>query len=137
MSQLLPSTTLSVAIDRPVQAVYAFAANPRNLPLWAPGFALAVAPSGDSWQVTTAGGPVSLRFAEPNAFGVLDHDVRLPTGQLFHNPMRVIPNGAGSLVLFTLFQAPGVSDEAFAADVRLVEQDLHSLKGLLEVGVGR
>jgi len=32
--------------------------------------------------------------------------------------------------------APGVSNEAFAADARLVEQDLHTLKRLLEADAG-
>lgn len=136
MNPPMPSTTLCVTINRPWSAVYAFASNPRNLPQWAPGFALSVTPSGDGWRVTTASGPVSLRFAEPNAFGVLDHDVRLSNGQVFHNSMRVIPNGDGSQVLFTLYQAPGVSNEAFAADARLVDQDLHTLKQLLEANAG-
>jgi len=136
MNPPMPSTTLSVSIERPWQAVYAFASNPRNLPQWAPGFALSVAPSSEGWLVNTVNGPVSLAFAEPNAFGVLDHDVRLPSGQVFHNCMRVIPNGDASQVLFTLFQASGVSDEAFAADARLVEQDLQSLKRLLEADAG-
>ncbi len=36
-------------------------------------------------------------------------------------PMRVVPNGSGSEVLFTLFQLPDVSDEKCAEDIGLVE----------------
>jgi hypothetical protein len=35
--------------------------------------------------------------------------------------MRVIPNGEGSEVLFTLFQAPDMSDDAFAENVKAGE----------------
>lgn len=46
--------------------------------------------------------------------------------------MRVIPNGSGSEIIFTLFQSPAMSDEKFAEDVTLVERDLKTLKGFLE-----
>jgi hypothetical protein len=63
--------------------------------------------------------------------GVLDHDVELPGG-IFHNPMRVIPNGAGSEVLFTVVQFPGISDEQFEADLNTVRADLNKLRTVLE-----
>lgn len=47
-------------------------------------------------------------------------------------PMRVVANGAGSEVLFTLFRMPGVTDEEYAADTGLLEQDLGTLKQLME-----
>jgi len=47
--------------------------------------------------------------------------------------MRVIANGDGAEVLFTLFQSPGVADDQFRRDVELVESDLQTLKGLLEL----
>jgi hypothetical protein len=62
---------------------------------------------------------------------VLDHDVDLPGGTV-HNPMRVIPNGAGSEVLFTLIQLPGVSDAQFQQDMDTVRADLNKLRTLLE-----
>jgi hypothetical protein len=46
--------------------------------------------------------------------------------------MRVIPNGAGSSVIFTLLRRPGVSEQQFDEDARTVEKDLTTLKGLLE-----
>ena len=46
--------------------------------------------------------------------------------------MRVVPNGQGSEVIFTVFQQPGMSDERLAVDIRLVKQDLGELKRLME-----
>jgi hypothetical protein len=75
---------------------------------------------------------VQLRFADRNTLGVLDHRVTLSSGVEIVVPMRVIANGAGSEVLFTLFQTPGMSDDAFERDAKQVEQDLAALKAVLE-----
>ncbi|MGH7805523.1 MAG: hypothetical protein ACREQJ_14340 [Candidatus Binatia bacterium] len=73
-----------------------------------------------------------MRFTERNALGVLDHDVTLADGTTVHNPIRVIPNGAGSEVTFTLLRQPGTTAEKFAEDAKWVEKDLGILKRLLE-----
>lgn len=67
-----------------------------------------------------------------NEFGILDHFATLPDGQEILNPIRVVPNGAGSEVVFTLFQTAGMSDQRFAEDAGSVEADLRSLKTILE-----
>lgn len=73
-----------------------------------------------------------IRFIPANKFGVLDHVVTLPDGQSILNPMRVVANGDGSEVMFTLFQISGMSDEQFANDSGMVESDLLMLKSVLE-----
>ena len=77
-------------------------------------------------------GRVRIRFAEKNQFGILDHDVILDSGVTFHNPMRVLPNGWRSEVIFTLFRQPDVTDEKFSEDAKWVEKDLKILRDLLE-----
>ncbi|KAF0221022.1 MAG: hypothetical protein FD174_735 [Geobacteraceae bacterium] len=47
-------------------------------------------------------------------------------------PLRVISNGSGSEVLLTLFRLPEMSEEQYAEDLKLVEQDLRTLKDILE-----
>jgi hypothetical protein len=64
--------------------------------------------------------------------GVLDHDVTVETGETVHNPIRVLPNGTGSEVVFTLFRRAGVSAAQFDQDAKAVEKDLRTLKRLLE-----
>lgn len=83
-------------------------------------------------MVETADGPLGFRFVPRNELGVLDHAVRLPSGVEVFVPMRVVPNGDGSEVIFTLFQAPGMSDEKFAEDAAMVERDLRTLRRVLE-----
>jgi hypothetical protein len=132
MSTLLPSRTLSIGVDRPPLQVYAFIAAPENLPLWAAGLGGAVSRRNGGWEVETVRGPVGLRFTEANSLGVLDHVVTLAGGVEVYVPLRVVPNGSGSEVLFTLFRSPEMTDAQFAADAAAVERDLRTLKELLE-----
>jgi hypothetical protein len=129
---MMKSRTLSVQINRRPAAVYEFASNPRNLPQWVRSFCLSVKRSGGEWQMETPTGWVGIRFVSANEFGVLDHIVTLPDGQSILNPMRVVANGEGSEVMFTLFQLPGMSDEQCAKDAGMVEADLRTLKAVLE-----
>ena len=46
--------------------------------------------------------------------------------------MRVMPSGEGSEFVFTLIRRPGMSDVQFAQDKAAVENDLETLKALLE-----
>ena len=132
MGSLLPCRILSVSIDCPPERVYAFVRQPENLPRWAGGLGTAVRKTSDGWIVETADGPLGLAFVADNAFGVLDHRVTLAPGVDVLNPMRVVANGAGSEVSFTLFQLPGMTAEKFAEDARLVERARKNLKALLE-----
>jgi hypothetical protein len=127
-----PSRTLSVSIDRPWQEVYAYAADPRNMHHWAAGLGTDFAPDGDGWAFHDPGGNrIRLTFTPSNIYGVLDHDVFTPAG-VVHSAMRVLPNGDGAEVTFLLLQLPGMTDSEFARDVATVQQDLETLRGILE-----
>jgi hypothetical protein len=129
------SRTLSVRINRPCQDVYAFLAIPENFPKWALGLGTLMEKTGDDeWMVASPGGPVRVRFTAQNRFGVLDHYVMPESGSgaEVYVPMRVIANEAGSEVSLVLFRSRDMSDEQYAEDARLMEQDLATLKRLLE-----
>ncbi len=128
------SRHLSERIDRPAVEVYEFAVEPANLPRWAPGLGSAVEQVDGQWFVQSPMGRVGLVFAPRNDFGVLDHDVTLPSGEVVYNPMRVIPDGEGCEIVFTLRRRAGMSDADFASDAAAVCADLARLKRVLEVG---
>ncbi|OGS05315.1 MAG: polyketide cyclase [Elusimicrobia bacterium RIFCSPLOWO2_12_FULL_59_9] len=123
---------ISVFVKRPPAEVYDFASNAENLPMWASGLGGSIKHVNGEWIADAPFGKVKIIFAERNKFGVLDHDVMLESGAKFHNPMRVVPNGGGSEVTFTLLRQPEMSDEKFSEDARWVEKDLKTLKALLE-----
>lgn len=126
------SRHLSIHIDRPVQDVYDYASDPANAPEWAAGLAGSIEQVDGQWVADSPMGRIVVAFAPGNDFGVLDHDVTLPSGQTIHNPMRVIQDGEGSEVVFTLRRRPELTDAAFAADAEAVQADLRSLKQRLE-----
>jgi hypothetical protein len=120
---MMQSRTITCSINRSSLEVYRFASNPENLPHWLRSFCLSVTKSDACWQMETPTGWMEIRFVPANEFGVLDHVVTLPDGQSILNPMRVVANGEGSEVMFTLFQLPGMSDENFAKGAAIVEAD--------------
>lgn len=132
MASVAMSKVVSVSIGRVQRAVYEFASNPRNLPRWAPGLLISVRRRGKDWIAKTRQGPIRLRFAKKNGFGVLDHFVTPGNGAEVYVPMRVVRNGEGSEVALTIFRRPGMSDAEFAADARAVRRDLVLLKRILE-----
>jgi hypothetical protein len=129
---MLSSRTVAVSIDRSPADVAAFVRDAGNLPRWAKGLCTAIRRAGDEWIGETPRGEVRIRFGPENALGVLDHHVRVASGQEVHVPMRVVANGSGSEVMLTVFRAPDMSDEQLEADLRLVERDLGALRRLLQ-----
>jgi hypothetical protein len=128
----MKAQTISVTIATPPERVYAFASNPENLPRWVPSFFQSVEWIDGEWVAQSAVGRVVVEFVHDNDLGVLDHTVTLPSGARLTNPMRVIPNGDGSEILFTLIQHQGMTDQQFGEDAELVLSDLHTLRRLLE-----
>ncbi|WP_432105765.1 SRPBCC family protein [Streptomyces sp. bgisy091] len=123
---------ISVRIDRPAGEVYDYASDPRNLPAWASGLSSSITENDGSWVADSPMGKVSVSFAPHNDYGILDHEVTLPTGETVHNPVRVIPDTAGCDVVFTLRRQPGMSDADFRRDAETVTADLATLKHLME-----
>ncbi len=74
-----------------------------------------------------------MEFVEDNPHGVADHIVHLPDGSSQLNPMRVLANGDGSEVLFTLFRAEIGDDEpAWSVLQATIRTDLLRLRDTLE-----
>jgi hypothetical protein len=126
------SRHISISINRSAAEVYEFASNPENLPKWAAGLSGSVKNVNGEWIAESPMGTVKVKFADKNRFGILDHDVTLPSGETFYNPMRVFPNKDGSELIFTLYQRPEMSDKDFRNDEEQIKKDLERLKGLVE-----
>jgi hypothetical protein len=124
---------IDVDIERPYAEVYAFLVEPSNFAQWATGLAAGLVPVGDDlWHVDSPMGAVLVRFTAGNAFGVLDHTVIPAAGPEMTNPMRAIPNGSGTTVVFTLVEREGMTEAEVERDADWVRRDLEALKALLE-----
>jgi hypothetical protein len=127
------SIHVSTTIDRSAADVYDYAADPTNLSNWAAGLAHKPVEQIDGqWVADSPMGRVVVEFAPRNDYGVLDHDVTLPSGETVTNPVRVIPNEQGCDVVFTIHRRHGMDDAQFIADAEAVTKDLATLRALLE-----
>jgi hypothetical protein len=132
----MTSRHVSVWIDAAPEVVYAIAADPEQMPRWASGLAEGrLRQTADGWIADSPMGEVTVEFAPANEYGVLDHVVRLPSGEAVYNPLRVIPAGEGQRrceVVFTVRLRPSMTDEEFESDVATVAGDLDRLRQLAE-----
>ncbi len=124
---------VSTSIERRADDVYAFVTDPANLSTWAAGLANSPLRHVDGhWVADSPLGRVTVEFVDRNDFGVADHDVTLPSGERVTNPMRIIANGDGCDVLFSVRRLAAMSEADFASDVDAVARDLASLRLLME-----
>jgi hypothetical protein len=125
-----------VWVDAAPDVAYAIAADPEQLPRWASGLAeSALRRTADGWVADSPMGEVVIEFAPANEFGVLDHVVRMPSGEAVYNPMRVTPAGENQSrceVVFSLRRRPDMTDEEFESDAATVAADLDRLRQLAE-----
>jgi len=127
----MQSRHVSIIIPASVEDVYELAADPRNLPRWAAGLAQsAVELRGEELVAQSPMGEVVVRFAPRNGFGVLDHDVTLPSGTVVTNPLRVFGHPEGAEIVFTVRQIE-LTDEEFERDCGMVAADLERLRELV------
>jgi len=127
-----PIKNISISINCVKEKVYEFASNPENFPDWL-DFLKTISKKSDTlWNAETDLGNIQIEFVAKNEFGIIDHIVTLPEGAKIKNVLRVIENGDGSEVVFTLFRLPEKTEKEFNDDANLVAKDLKTLKNILE-----
>jgi hypothetical protein len=132
----MPSSTRHIGerIARPAVEVYAFVADPANLPRWSSGLGSSIRQVDDEWIIESPEGELRFEFVAPNDLGVLDHRVTFPSGDTFYNPMRVVPYDDGCEVTFAVRRFGDISDADFDRDTAAVAADLAKLREVLEAG---
>lgn len=132
---MLTARTFSISIALPWQTLYERIWRPEVFPLWAAGLSQSdLRPAGDHWEAEGVEGTIRIRFTPQNDFGIMDHVVDTGEGDPVHVPLRVVQNGEGAEVVLTLFRQPGMDEERFSADIKLINRDLRALKALVEGG---
>lgn len=128
------SNTHSVSIAAPVAEVFAFVADPENLPRWAVGFCKAIRRDSGRvgrWIATTGGGDLSIRYVTDEARGVVDFYFEPSPNVEVAAFSRVLPNAAGAEYVFTQFQSGGMPDDVFESQVRALIEELQVLRALI------
>jgi len=125
------SDTQSVTIEAHAGHVFEFLADPENLPRWAVGFCRSIRRDGERWIAQTTQGDVGIRYITDRTLGVIDFCISPAPGVEGVAHSRVVPNGAGAEYVFTQFQAPGMPDHVFEANVAALKEELVVLKALM------
>jgi uncharacterized protein YndB with AHSA1/START domain len=128
------AVTRSTTIDAPTGGVFSYLADAANLPSWAPAFATTVEPDGDAWVVGQGDARLGLRILADRERGTVDLRVTPPNGRESTVYMRVLPNGSGSELLFTLFFSDSRTDEELARQAAEVEAELARVRTACEAG---
>jgi hypothetical protein len=133
------SATLAETIDAPFDAVAADLADPMNHPQWATEFFDGPATdNGDgsvSVNVPLMGGPARMKIDADCGRGMID--LFLAPGEApFGDPLtvRLIPNGDGVDILWTLQRPDGIPDPAWREGLESMARELANLKSRHETG---
>lgn len=123
----------AIEIDADPAAAFDFLADAEKLPLWAIGFAKAIAPDGEGWLVTLASGDrMPMRIEADRATGVVDYRMQPAPGVEVPAHTRVMPRAGGTLYTFAMHQGPGIPDDVFDAQIAELERELTVLSAHLE-----
>jgi len=133
----MTTKTLAVTIDAPLFEVADFLAVPANHPTWGTEFFAGSAtelPDGEiegevEVQVPMMGGLARMHIKATTELGVIDlylAPLNAPYGAPL--PIRVIPNGTGCDVLFTLARFPGQPDEQWTEGISSMDRELQKLR---------
>lgn len=130
---LYRAETVTISIDCPVQTVYEFLADPRNLPTWLADIGDTILQVRDQeWAVESLAGPYTFRFCPRNRFGVLDFAVIRADRLVLEMPVRVVANEGGTELMLTIHRMPEKAEVVHASEVEWIRVDLATLKTLLE-----
>jgi hypothetical protein len=127
------TSTQSIRIEADPGQVFELVSDLSRLPRWAIGFAKEIRRKNGEWIVTTgSGAEVPIRVQADAALGVVDYLMSPGSGEELPARTRVLPNETGAEYVFTMFQPPGMPEEAFEAQIAELGRELTVLKAYAE-----
>jgi hypothetical protein len=132
-TRMTEPVTKSVFVRCPAKRLFDFLANAENWPRYAVHNVLAIRPGHDGyWVVDTPRGPGRLRIMADERTGVLDHEFIDAREGRWIVPARAVAVGGNSLFMLTLTKPDQVPAEAFDVGMKMLDDELRTLKSLLE-----
>jgi hypothetical protein len=122
------SQTRAISIAADPDAVFAFLADPTNIPSWAPEFAQRIRQDAGNWIVTGATGefPIVVRTSTEHRTIYLLSAADERIGAF----SRILPNGSGSEYLFTLLFPDATPSADIERQMATVESELEAVREL-------
>ncbi|MBI1828032.1 MAG: hypothetical protein HY222_04200 [Thaumarchaeota archaeon] len=123
------SKTASLALHASKESVFSYLENIENLPKWATVFCKELKKEDGKYKVVTPMGELFFDIEADKKTGVIDMYAGPNERQMSIFPVRVLemPGGA-SMILFTVFQTPGMTDEQFNVQYESLLKEFEYLK---------
>ena len=132
MKTISRSAIQAVDIQAPFERVFGFLANPMNWPRYAVVNLRSVSPGERGWfKMVTKFGQGEIRVNPVKELGIIDHDWRDPQAN-WTVPARIVANGDGVTVMYTLFQPPAMTDHQFDQAMQEMDIEMNKLREILE-----
>jgi ketosteroid isomerase-like protein len=132
MKTIYRSAIKSVDIQAPFERVFGFLANPMNWPRYAVVNLHSVSPGECGWfKMVTKFGHGEIRVNPVKELGIIDHDWRDPQAS-WTVPARIVANGDGVTVMYTLFQPPVMTGPQFDQAMKEMDIEMNKLREILE-----
>ena len=125
----MTSRTVTVPLAAPSDDVFAYLSRVENLPEWANEFARELRIEDGVARVVNGLGEFVFSIEADERTGVIDMYAGPSADELALFPTRVVAMpGGGSAYSFTMFQAPGMSDELFDAQYESLRRELENVR---------
>ena len=122
------SETVTTVLSAPRQRVFEYMSDIRNLPQWATEFARELLEEDGEYRVVNNLGEFLFEIQADDRTGVIDMYAGPSRDQLAVFPTRAValPDGRTSYS-FTMFQAPGMSDELFESQYESLKREFANI----------
>ena len=122
--------TVTAVLDAPSNVVFDYLSRIENLPDWATDFARELKYVDGKAKVVNGLGEFFFSIDADAATGVIDMYAGPTEEELALFPTRVVPLGEGrSAYSFTMFKAPGMSDELFESQYESLRREFDNIRG--------
>lgn len=127
----MESRTVTTILAAPKEEVFAYLSQVENLPGWATEFARELRYEDGKVKVVNGLGEFYFAIDADAETGVVDMYAGPSEDELGLFPTRVVglPGGASAFT-FTMFQAPGMSDELFETQYESLLRELENLRSI-------
>lgn len=125
------SRTVTVVVNAPKNDVFSFLSRIENLPKWATEFCQELRKVGGKYKIIPCGPSPSELFFDIKSdkeTGVIDMFAGPTEEQMGLFPTRVVELPGGTAYTFTMFQAPGMSDEVFDSQYESLKREFENIK---------
>ena len=125
----MTSRTVTATLEAPKEQVFAYLSRVENLPNWASEFARELKYEDGKAKVVNGLGEFYFSIEADEDTGVIDMYVGPSEDELGLFPTRVVELPGGlSAYSFTMFKAPGMSDELFESQYESLRREFENIR---------